>query len=143
LYVLQAWLREDVKPIAREEAEKQARNQAQQTIRSIKQYPKYFSDEQKAITEDQYYEAFIPAWIQRPAGSAAASKGVLAVVAAGGGSEVAPVVQRFLKEWYGTRASQGVNANLKLTHRGDNRQSKSDPPLGTMWHHADAVFFAV
>jgi hypothetical protein len=36
-----------------------------------------------------------------------------------------------------------VNANLKLTHPGDNRQSKSDPPLGTLWHHADAVFFAV
>ena len=107
LYVLQAWLREDVKPIACEEAEKQARHQAQQTIRSIKQYPKYYSDEQKAITEDQYYEAFIPGWLQRPASSAAASKGVLAVVAAGGGSEIAPVVQRFLKEWYGTRASQG------------------------------------
>jgi hypothetical protein len=36
-----------------------------------------------------------------------------------------------------------VNANLKLTHPGTDRQSKSDPPLGTMWHHADAVFFAV
>jgi hypothetical protein len=31
------------------------------------------------------------------------------------------------------RAAVGVcvNANLKLTHPGDNRQSKSDPPLGT------------
>jgi hypothetical protein len=36
-----------------------------------------------------------------------------------------------------------VNANSKLTHSGNNRQSKSDPPVGTMWHHADAVFFAV
>jgi hypothetical protein len=107
LYVLQAWLREDVKPIPREQAERLARQQASQIMRFIKQYPEAYTDAQKALTEDQFYEAYLPACLQRPAGSAAASKGVLAVVAAGGGSDIAPVVQRFLKEWYGTRASQG------------------------------------
>ena len=40
-------------------------------------------------------------------GSEIASKGVLAVVAAGGGSEVVPIAHRYIKEWYGYRAGQG------------------------------------
>ena len=41
------------------------------------------------------------------AGSAIGSKGVLAVVAAGGGSAVVPVAQRYIKQYYGMRAGQG------------------------------------
>jgi hypothetical protein len=39
--------------------------------------------------------------------SAIASKGILAVVAACGGAEIAPAAHRFIKQWYGTRAAQG------------------------------------
>jgi HEAT repeat protein len=107
LHVLQAWLREDLKPIAPGEAEKRARGLAQSTVLSIKQHPKYYSDEHKAMTEDQLYESCLPGLLRQPGGSATASKGLLAIVAAGGGSDIAPVVHRYLKEWYGMRASQG------------------------------------
>jgi hypothetical protein len=107
LYVLQAWLYEDVKPIAPSEAEKRARAQARQTVQQIKQYPQGYPDDYKAMTEEQLYETYMPTWLAHPAGSVIASKGVLGVVAAGGGSEVAPLVHRYLKQWYGMRASQG------------------------------------
>jgi hypothetical protein len=107
LHVLQAWLREDLKPIAPSEAEKRARAQAQSMVGSIKQYPKYYSDEHKGMTEDQFYESYLPSLLRQPGGSATASKGLLAIVAAGGGSDIAPVAHRYLKEWYGMRASQG------------------------------------
>jgi hypothetical protein len=107
LYVLQAWLREDVKPISVAEAEKLARTQAQQIVAVIKRWPQGYSDAHKAMTEDQFYEVYLPGCLARPAGSATASKGVLAVVAAGGGADIAPVVQRYIKQWYGTRPSQG------------------------------------
>jgi hypothetical protein len=46
-------------------------------------------------------------WARRePVGSAIASKGVLAVAAACGGRWAAPVVARYLKDWYGQRAAQ-------------------------------------
>jgi hypothetical protein len=107
LFVLQAWIRADVNPISRTEAEKLARAQAQQSAQMVKAYPQYYSDAQKNLTEDQFYEALLPSYLVRPAGSAIGAKGILAVVAAGGGSEIAPMVQRYLKEWYGTRAAQG------------------------------------
>ena len=107
LYVLRAWLQDDVKPISRADAEQQARAQARQLHQSIKAHPKYFSETDRSASEEDLYQRFLPTWLQRPAGSATASKGILSLVAAGGGSEVAPLVQRYLKEWYGTRAQQG------------------------------------
>ena len=43
---------------------------------------------------------------RRPAGSAIASKGVLALAGACAGAEAAPLVHRYLEEWYGRRAAQ-------------------------------------
>jgi hypothetical protein len=43
----------------------------------------------------------------QPAGSAIASKGLLAVVAACGGRDVVSPAERYLREWYGQRAAQG------------------------------------
>jgi hypothetical protein len=48
----------------------------------------------------------LAAWLI-PAGSAIASKGLLAVVAACAGRDVVPPSERYLKEWYGQRAAQG------------------------------------
>jgi hypothetical protein len=108
VFVLNAWIREDVKPIARADAEKKARDQAQQMFAHIKKYPQYYEDEAlKNSSEDQLYETYLPGWLRQPAGSAIGSKGVLAVAAACGGPDIAPMVQRYLKEYYGTRAAQG------------------------------------
>jgi hypothetical protein len=108
VFVLNAWLREDIKPIARADADKQARAQAQHMVGFIKQYPQYYNDDSlKNASEHQLYESYLPAFLRKPAGSAIASKGVLAVAAACGGPDIAPMVQRYLKEYYGTRAAQG------------------------------------
>lgn len=108
VFVLKAWLQQDIKPIDRAEAEKRARDAARQIRQSIKQYPDYYKDSPlKDASEQQIYEAYLPGHLKTPAGSAIASKGVLAVAAACGGFEIAALVQRYLKEWYGTRAAQG------------------------------------
>jgi hypothetical protein len=107
VFVLNAWLREDVKPIARADAEKKARDQARQMVGFIKQYPQYYDGWLKGASEQQLFEHYLPASLQQPAGSAIGSKGVLAVAAACGGPDIAPMVQRYLKEYYGTRAAQG------------------------------------
>jgi len=44
--------------------------------------------------------------LQRPKGSAIASKGILALAGACAGAEAAPLVHRYLEEWYGRRAAQ-------------------------------------
>jgi hypothetical protein len=106
-FVLQAWMRADLTPIPRAEAEQLARTHARWLIGMMKAQPQLYTEEQRNITEDQQYEALLPTCLVRPAGSAIEAKGVLAVVAAGGGPEIAPLVHRYIKEWYGTRAAQG------------------------------------
>jgi hypothetical protein len=108
VFVLNAWLREDVKPIARPDAEKKARDQAQQMVGFIKRYPEYYKDAAlQNASEHQLYESYLPTFMRLPAGSAIGSKGVVALAAACGGPDIAPMVQRYLKEYYGTRAAQG------------------------------------
>lgn len=50
-----------------------------------------------------------------PAGSAAASKGLLALVAACGGHQVVAPAERYLRDWYGKRASQGKSLLAMLS----------------------------
>ena len=103
-HLLTAWLREDVRPIPPAEAEQQAAQNAAGFHRWYSTSPDspYFG-----MTVEQLTAAILPAYLRRPAGSAIASKGLLAVVAACGGREVVPVAERFLREWYGQRAAQG------------------------------------
>jgi hypothetical protein len=107
VFVLRAWLAEDVRPVSPRAAEAAARVQAKQQHASIQQYPQYHDPSLVHLTEDQLFELYLPQFLDRPAGSAIASKGILAVVAACGGSEIAPMAQRYLKDYYGTRAAQG------------------------------------
>ena len=51
--------------------------------------------------------ALVARYAKSLAGSATASKGLLAVVAACGGRDVVPPAERYLKEWYGQRQAQG------------------------------------
>lgn len=57
-------------------------------------------------TLQQWYASILPRHLTQPKGSAIDSKGVLAVAGACGGSGTAPLVARYLKEWYGLRGAQ-------------------------------------
>lgn len=107
-FILETWLREDVRPIDPEEALRQAKAEAQQMHRAITQYPQYYGGSPYlGKSEEEITGAILPRWMSTPAGSAIGSKGVLAVAAACAGPRAAPAVSRYLKEYYGTRAAQG------------------------------------
>ncbi len=101
-FILDAWLAEDVAPIAREKAEEEAREQAKLWARWC-QTPSW---PQAKKTEDEFFADFLPSFLARPKGSAVASKGVLAVAGACVGASAVPVINRYLKQWYGNRAAQ-------------------------------------
>lgn len=107
-FVLDAWLAEDVRPDSPDEALQQARAHAQTLWSSMKAYPQYYQNTPQAgMSVDEIAAQCLPALLRQPAGSAIGSKGLLAVAAACCAERAAPPVQRYLKEWYGTRASQG------------------------------------
>ncbi len=112
-FVLDAWIGEDTAPIAREEAEKRAREQARQ----MAHYAQYLyqhaqSNPQTQVTAkpplsaEQYYAQALASMVKLPKGSAIASKGVLSIAGACVGGGASPAVNRYLKEWYGQRAAQ-------------------------------------
>ena len=106
-YVLAAWLHEDVKPPTRAEAEPEARARTAQLRQHIARYPDAFDPVTRNASDAQLFEHFLNELLSAPAGSAIRSKGILALVAACGGAEIAPLTQRYLKQYYGTRAAQG------------------------------------
>jgi hypothetical protein len=107
-FVLETWLREDVRPIAADDAMKQAVSQAQSTHRWMAQSPQYYQNDPKlGKSVEELTAMFLPGLMRQPAGSAIASKGVLAVAAACAAERAAPPVHRYLKDWYGTRAAHG------------------------------------
>ncbi|HEY1173104.1 MAG TPA: DUF4132 domain-containing protein [Verrucomicrobiae bacterium] len=101
-FVLEAWLAEDVAPISREKAEEEAREQAKSWAHWC-QMPGW---SQAKKTEDEFFAEFLPSFLSRPKGSAVASKGILGVAGACVGGAAVPVVNRYLKQWYGNRAAQ-------------------------------------
>jgi hypothetical protein len=109
-YVLEAWLAEDIRPIDTAEAHSRAAQEAAGHFRYLQQYPNSQYAQGNPFlgaSVDQITAAVLPRHLRTPAGSAAASKGVLAVAAACASGRAAPVAERYLKEWYGQRASQG------------------------------------
>lgn len=107
-FVLETWLREDVKPISPEEAFSQAGGQAQQMIASMSRYPQHYQgNPHVGKTIEDLLAFYLPTFQRMPAGSAIGIKGALAVAAACAGERAAGPTQRYLKEWYGTRAAQG------------------------------------
>ncbi len=112
-FILEAWIAEDTSPISRAEAEKRAHDHAQ----SMHHYAQYMQQNAGKLAPgqpppppppsiDQYFAQALPQMLKTPKGSAIASKGVLSVAGAGLGAGAAPVVNRYLKEWYGQRAAQ-------------------------------------
>jgi hypothetical protein len=107
-FVLETWLIEDVRPISPDEALRRAQNAAQSMHSSMVSYPQYYQESSHlGKSVEELAAAFLPAELRQPAGSAIASKGLLAVVAACARERAAAPTQRYLKEWYGSRAAQG------------------------------------
>lgn len=107
-FVLETWLREDVQPIPPDEALQRAQGLAQGTFASMTRYPQYYQDSPYlGRSVEELTAAFLPGQLRQPAGSAIGVKGLLAVAAACARERAAAPTQRYLKEWYGSRASQG------------------------------------
>ena len=112
-FILDAWLAEDLSPIPPAEAEKLAKSHAQSmahfaqyTYQQAQKNPQGQTPVPPPLTADQYYAQALPRFLKQPKGSAVASKGILAVAGACVGAAAPPVVNRYLKEWYGQRAAQ-------------------------------------
>jgi hypothetical protein len=106
-FLLEAWLAEDTRPIDAEEAHQRAAQEAGWTHQSMTRYPQgYQNNPLLGASVEEITAAYLPRFLREPVGSAAASKGLLAVVAACAGERAAAPVARYLKDWYGKRASQ-------------------------------------
>jgi hypothetical protein len=102
-HLLGGWLREDLRPAPLAEA--QAR--AAQVAASHHRWYSTQSGPYNGMSLQELTAALTASFAKEPAGSAIASKGLLAVVAACGGRDVVPLTERYLREWYGQRAAQG------------------------------------
>jgi hypothetical protein len=102
-HLLGAWIAEDVRPIPAAEAEARAAQEAVQYHRWYSTQPGRFF----GMTVQQIEAALLPGLLKTPAGSATASKGLLAVVAACGGADVAQPTGQYLRLWFGYRSTQG------------------------------------
>ena len=108
-FVLDAWIRWDTTPISHEEAESLAQSIAQSMLHT----GNYLAGRagpgvtpRPVKTLEEYYAACLPNMLVRPKGSGIGGKGVLAISAACAGAATGPIVQSYLKQWYGTRAAQ-------------------------------------
>jgi len=115
-FILEAWIAEDIAPIPRAEAESRAKTSAQQMLHGARyrylfqqaqKDPKVWGVPQPPLTLEQYYAQALPGLLKQPKGSAIDAKGVLSVAGACVGGGAVPVVNRYLKDWYGYRPAQG------------------------------------
>jgi hypothetical protein len=102
-HLLAGWLREDLRPISADEAESRAARDAS----SYHHWRPGLQAPYAGMSVEEVEAALLSSYLKIPAGSAIASKGLLAVVAACGGRDVVPLSERYLKEWFGQRAAQG------------------------------------
>jgi len=102
-FVLEAWIANDTKPkYTAEQAAAEAQRGAQQSAQLAKQYPQYYVD----FDEQRTYQTLFNHYVALPEGSQSSTKGILAVAGACCGSDAAPIVHRYVKQWYGYRAAQ-------------------------------------
>ncbi len=100
-FILDAWMAEDLIPISRAEAEKEARAYAKAMVNWGS-----YAGAGKTTAEADYYARSLADALKKPCGSAVAHKGILAVAAACAGGPAAATIGRYVKEWYGMRAAQ-------------------------------------
>lgn len=107
-HLLDAWLAEDLRPVDPQTAAKAAAEQADGWVWAMRSWPQdYVKHPWNGWTKEEITAALLPAESRRPVGSATPSKGLLALVGACG--EVpgaARLVERYLKDHQGRRASQ-------------------------------------
>ncbi|MCL2092475.1 MAG: DUF4132 domain-containing protein [Micrococcales bacterium] len=96
LWLLRGWIDADLAPIAPTEALRRARAEA-----AVRAGPEDGSVQQLTA-------AVLPRHLRTPAGSALASRGVLALVAATGRAGVAPTVAAYLSSWHAERVTQST-----------------------------------
>ena len=102
-FVLEAWIASDTKPrYTADQAAAEAQKIAQQTAAYARQYPQYYPD----FNEQRVYQSQFNWLVIQPEGSQTSTKGILAVTGACGGGDAAPIVHRYIKQWYGHRAAQ-------------------------------------
>lgn len=102
-FVLEAWIAKDTQPkYTAEQASAEARKEAQQTAVYAKQYPQYYPE----FSEERFYQTRFNWLVSEPAGSQNNTKGILALSGACCGGEAAPIVHRYIKQWFGYRAAQ-------------------------------------
>ena len=107
-FIVQAWITYDTLPAyTQEEAAAKADASTKQMATYVAtqrvKYPQYYEE----WTEQKYYRAVLNGLLDECKDSAISAKGVLAVAAVCAGSDVVPMVQRYLKKWYGRRHNQG------------------------------------
>ena len=103
MFVLEAWIAKDTKPKnTAEQAAALAQKEAQQYATYAKQNPKYYPD----FDEQRLYQTLFNRYLVQPEGSQTGTKGILAVSGACCGGAAAPVVHRYIKQWYGYRPAQ-------------------------------------
>lgn len=102
-FVLEAWIAQDTKPkYTADQAAAEATKIAQQTAVFARQYPQYYPD----FDDQRLYQTQLNWLLIEPDGSQTNTKGILAVSGACCGSDVVPIVHRYVKQWYGQRAAQ-------------------------------------
>ncbi|HSX62300.1 MAG TPA: DUF4132 domain-containing protein [Tahibacter sp.] len=105
-HLLEAWIAADTRPISEDLAKRSAQQSARSTHQFIAQNPQYYTGSpQLNYTVEQLYESLLAKYLKQPEGTAIASKGILALAAACAGERAVPVVARYLKDYYGTRAA--------------------------------------
>lgn len=104
--VLEGWLAHDLRPVGAAEASARAEEEARNLVALARQYPASFPD-LAGRTVAEVAAGLLPRFAALPAGSAIASKGLLALAAACAGRGAAPLVSAYLTQWYGTRLAQG------------------------------------
>jgi hypothetical protein len=102
-FVLDVWIAKDIKPKhTPDQASVLAQQEAAQAAASAKRYPQYYPD----FDEQKSYQAAFSRFLIQPEGSQNGTKGILALSGACCGGDVAPIVHRYVKQWFGYRGAQ-------------------------------------
>ncbi len=105
-FVLGAWAAQDLRlKHTAEEAQRLAAAHTQQHYAQYAAYAQQYTPASVQSSEDYHLDAY-RRFLRVFHGSAIGQKGVLAVAGACSGRSAAPVVARYLKEWYGQRVGQ-------------------------------------
>ncbi|GAA3581324.1 DUF4132 domain-containing protein [Kribbella ginsengisoli] len=96
LRLFEAWIAEDLAP-----------NSPERALELAEEAARYAMSYQGGTSLPELTAEYLPHYQRQPGGSAVGTKGLLAVVAACGGEQLAGLAGAYLKQWYGQRAAQG------------------------------------